>query len=50
MFIETPHCDLVLRARLFDIYENEPEGLAIRAEKRNALFKPRSGAWSVVSN
>ena len=41
--------DLVLRARQFGIYENELEGLVIRAEKRNASFKARSGARSFLS-
>ena len=38
------------RARQFDIYGNELEGLAIRAEKRIAPFKARSGAPSFVPN
>lgn len=41
--------DVVLRARQFGIYESELEGLAIRAEKRNASFKARSGAQSFAS-
>ena len=35
--------ELVLRAREFGIYENELEGLAVRAEKRQRAFT-RSGA------
>ncbi len=35
--------ELVLRAREFGIYENELEGLAVRAEKRKQTFR-RSGA------
>ena len=41
--------DIVLRARQFGILENELEGLAIRAEKRSASFRVRSGAWSYVA-
>ena len=41
--------DIVLRARQFGIFVNELEGLAIRAEKRNASFKARSGARSFTS-
>ena len=41
--------DMVLRARQFGIYENELEGLAIRAEKRNASIKARSGARSFTA-
>ena len=42
--------DIVLRTRQFGICENALEGLTIRAEKRNASFKARSGAWSFLSN
>ena len=41
--------DIVLRVRQFGIYENELEGLAIRAEKRNASFRARSGAQSFAA-
>ena len=41
--------DIVMRARQFGIYENELEGLAMRAEKRNASFKACSGARSFVA-
>ena len=42
--------DLVLRARQFGIYENELEGLAVRAEKRKGSFTALSGARSFLSN
>ena len=42
--------DIVLRTRQFGICENALEGPTMRAEKRNASFKARSGAWSFLSN
>ena len=41
--------DIVLHARQFGIFENELEGLAIRAEKRSASFRARSGARSFTA-